>query len=530
MAERIEIIVTTDAGTAAGELDALAAQVEELTGIRPEITVAADAGDAADDLDAVAETAGDLDSTDAAVDVSAPGASDAVADLGDVAAAADTAAQAAADVGPAADAGLGSIKGAAKDTLRPLGLAKSSVGDFTDALQLAADTAVDSMGLTQAQIGKVAAALPAIGVAIGLAVTAWQAYNKEQEQAAEEADKLRDAYRGVGDALAAGDAVGAAEELTAANQDLFDSAADLGVPYQELTDFITGAADSMPSLEAANKRLGDETAPLAFGALKARDAFTEAAEAGGTLGDRSTAAAGSLDIYAESVGGAADAASDLAGFLDDVNTELDRQAGVLDVAGAIDTLETSLAEAAAAARDFGANSEEASDANRTLQGDLIDAKQDVIDYAEEVGDIPPETITDILALLDQGKIAEAEAAFAKVSRPRKSDVKAQALTGDAESDLNHVARDRQAKVYAKAIIQQATRALGAVTPGATATAGPTATGLAPTAAAAAPPGITVHVDARGAIDPYSVGLAVERAAGAWGRVSGQWRPGQRNPV
>lgn len=38
--------------------------------------------------------------------------------------------------------------------------------------------------------------------------------------------------------------------------------------------------------------------------------------------------------------------------------------------------------------------------------------------------------------------------------------------------------------------------------------------------------VTIHVDARGATDPYSVGREVERAVVNWNRVSGNWRPGR----
>ena len=566
MAERIEIIVTTDADTAAGTLDALADQVEDLTGLRPEITVQADtdtategldtvadtAGDvdgtavavdvsapgaeeAAEGLDAVAELAGDVDGTAVAVDVSAPGATDAVADIDAVTDAATAAADAADDIGGAAEGSADGVKGAAKDMLRPLGLAKSEVGDLTDAFQYLADSALADMDLSKEAVGKLAKALPAIGVAIGLAVSMWQNYRKEQEKAAEEADKLADAYRGVGDALAAGDPTAAAEALTAANEDLFESAADLGVPYRELTDYITGAADSIPSLEGRTADLGSATADLAIGAVGARDAFQTAAEHAGDLGTKAGASEGAIRTYTEGIGGAADAASDLAGYLKEINTALDLQAGALDVSGAIDTLETSLAEAAAAAVEFGAGSEEASDANRTLAGDLIDAKQDVIDYAEEVGDIPPATLTRILALLDQGKVKEAEAAFEKVSRPRTAPIKGDADTGAADTELDHAARDRTAEIRAVVRAGKYGALLGgwgygggggkAAAPSGQA-AGPTTMAAGGLAAAPAPV-VHVTVDARGSIDPYSVGLAVERAAGAWGRVSGQWRPGQR---
>jgi hypothetical protein len=61
-------------------------------------------------------------------------------------------------------------------------------------------------------------------------------------------------------------------------------------------------------------------------------------------------------------------------------------------------------------------------------------------------------------------------------------------------------------------------------------AAPAGLAAAPTAAAGSfplygPPTVQIHVDARGAIDPYSVGRAVTAAANRWGRISAGWRPG-----
>ena len=79
--------------------------------------------------------------------------------------------------------------------------------------------------------------------------------------------------------------------------------------------------------------------------------------------------------------------------------------------------------------------------------------------------------------------------------------------------------------------------LGQVFPGvaaapSAAAAGPAAYGAAPAARAAAPAAapanvIHVHVDARGAPDPYSVGQAISERLSAWGTVAGRWSPGRR---
>lgn len=49
---------------------------------------------------------------------------------------------------------------------------------------------------------------------------------------------------------------------------------------------------------------------------------------------------------------------------------------------------------------------------------LDDLRLDVIDYAEQVGDIPPEQVSEIIAMIDQGSLTAAEAALAELERQR----------------------------------------------------------------------------------------------------------------
>jgi hypothetical protein len=74
------------------------------------------------------------------------------------------------------------------------------------------------------------------------------------------------------------------------------------------------------------------------------------------------------------------------------------------------------------------------------------ARRQIVDYIGDLNGIPEEERTDILTLLDQGKVAEAEARINQTSRTRKTTINADANTSQAESDLNHAARDRTARV------------------------------------------------------------------------------------
>jgi hypothetical protein len=526
MAERIEIIVTTDAADAAGTLDQLATQVEELTGIKPEITVEAETEDAAEGLDSVSEGADELDGTAAAVAVSADGAADAIADIESVAIAAEETATATGGIGDAAITSAGSVKGATKDMLRPLGLAKSTVGDLTDTFQLMADTAVESMGLTEEQAGQLAGALPVIGAAIGIGVSAWQTYSGAQREAAEFADRAREAFESVGEALAGGDIKSAADELETSMSDLAGPADDLGVSFEEMANFIVGASDTMPALDAAFLAGEDGAGNLGIKVNALRDAFLGAGGAGGDLGTKTGVAEAALRRAAEAAGGAAEEAFNLYDALVAVNAELDESQSAIDVAEGFDQLEGAMVDAYIATLQYGAGSEQASDANRAMADQMVDAKRKVAEYTAEVGDIPEETLTRINSLIDQGKIAEAEALFNSVARPRDADIYADPDTAAAERELNYTARQRDAHIR---VIMG-----GAASGAAGGSAGPRSvdpdagTRAAGTAGLTVAPQVIVRIDARGAVDPYSVGRAVEQAAGAWGRVSGRWRPGLRS--
>jgi hypothetical protein len=48
----------------------------------------------------------------------------------------------------------------------------------------------------------------------------------------------------------------------------------------------------------------------------------------------------------------------------------------------------------------------------------LEAQGALVEYIREVGNIPPEKATEIIALIDQGKIDEAEDAFNRLARPR----------------------------------------------------------------------------------------------------------------
>jgi hypothetical protein len=107
----------------------------------------------------------------------------------------------------------------------------------------------------------------------------------------------------------------------------------------------------------------------------------------------------------------------------------------------------------------------------TLDGPMRDA---VLDHIANVNGIPAEKVSEIKALLDEGKVAEAEAALAEASRTRATIIKAEAKTDEAEEALRLLVRPRNMTVNAQ-IVSRGGAGYGPIA-GARAAGGPVSAG------------------------------------------------------
>lgn len=96
-----------------------------------------------------------------------------------------------------------------------------------------------------------------------------------------------------------------------------------------------------------------------------------------------------------------DAARELQGELDDTKSWIDAQKAVDDYQAKIAAGNLSLLD---------------------KQALLVEVKQKLLDYTTSLEDVPPEKQTEIIALIDQGKIEEAEAALANLTRARTAPI------------------------------------------------------------------------------------------------------------
>ncbi len=141
------------------------------------------------------------------------------------------------------------------------------------------------------------------------------------------------------------------------------------------------------------------------------------------------------DDGVESMGRVETAAGDAADEIDDITEafqtlkgEIDDRSAYRDVEGSFDDVRT------AAQAAWQASSDGATDADakvRAADQSVDNLRLEVIEYATEVGNLPPEAVTKILAEIDEGNIVKAEEMFAALSRPRTVFFNAAAAIGDA---------------------------------------------------------------------------------------------------
>ena len=130
------------------------------------------------------------------------------------------------------------------------------------------------------------------------------------------------------------------------------------------------------------------------------------------FGDKSAAAMGELE---EGADGATVSIGKISAAYSLLTDKLADRSAYLDVQDAFDNVEAKAIDSWNAAAE---GSDDAEAKARDYERAQIALTQKVIAYAEEVGNLPDEVITDILADIDQGSLNEAEAALTQLERDR----------------------------------------------------------------------------------------------------------------
>jgi hypothetical protein len=425
VAEKVQVdLATTGADKAAGDVDKVAASVERLEA-HDEVTVTADADvDAATrGMDDVTSAVEDVDGRDATVTATADteaatrGLDDvttAVADV-DGREATVTATVDNQTAGPLSDiqSDLESLKARAKETGDQLDhvtsegggggghLRGQAIADLTgplgDVSGQASDLAgvfdglSDTLGGFGARFGVSADAietgLGGISFAAAGVVALWGLWRQRQEEAAAQLQKVADQQRKLNDLLQAGSFDQAAQQLVDNYGAVYDAADRAGIPVQELTNYLAGYSDELPTvtkhiqdIAAAQHDHGDTTATVTAKYVEqvqaiydTRAQIDKANDSIKTQDDRSRGAADALSRHTDAADDATDAEKRLKSAADDTNATFDRMRDAVNLTSEFDRLNANVDEMAAKIKSGTAASAQDLDG---LRGDIIQLARD----------------------------------------------------------------------------------------------------------------------------------------------------------
>lgn len=256
---RIDITATDDASKV---LDKVAESADKLEKADPEVTATADTNAAERGLRDVADQADKLAGQDATItatvtDQASGPLADIFGELDKLKAQAREADDSLDNVGKKAASPGGGPRlagNAMSDLTGPLGEASSAAGDFGgvfDGLSDVAEKVAGKIGLSEAATAGLTSALGLAGFAVAGAAVVYGLWNQRQKEAAERAKALADGQRKLNDELAKGNTAAAAAQFADLYKDALHDADKFGVSVEEVTKFITGQADTIPSLTKA---------------------------------------------------------------------------------------------------------------------------------------------------------------------------------------------------------------------------------------------------------------------------------------
>jgi murein DD-endopeptidase MepM/ murein hydrolase activator NlpD len=183
------------------------------------------------------------------------------------------------------------------------------------------------------------------------------------------------------------------------------------------------ALDHGQTMEAANiialewKATQDELGRTIHGLTQAETYTVEATEELKHITELTTAV---MDEYGRKAHFAADEMNNLRNDYSKLRDELSNRSDFLGIAGAFDDIQTAAEEAYIAAVSGADDSEQK---NRDWELSILSAKDQVLAYGESIEGLPERTTTDIIALIDAGKLDEAERRLNNLSRPRDVAIK-----------------------------------------------------------------------------------------------------------
>jgi len=263
-------------------------------------------------------------------------------------------------------------------------------------------------------LAKVAGPMAGVGVAvIGIS---WAMGKLKQES--EDAKKEAELMLGVQEQIRDGKFDDAGVKLAEAYAGIVEELKNMGVPQDEVMKFILGTSKEMPTF---NRLLEENKVAFDEGGEGLTDFGGKLDGLGGKVYDARKAFKDQADQLSKTDAATVDFTEALIGAARETgNTELaiqDLEAAYLQLTGEL-TAEAawlSLNENMRRFREDMASGELSTLEQRQA---LVDVKLGLVDYLEELEHVPDSKQTEILALIDQGKVAEAEAQLNTLARAR----------------------------------------------------------------------------------------------------------------
>lgn len=228
-------------------------------------------------------------------------------------------------------------------------------------------------------------------------------------------------------ASATGDLAGATEDSADATDDATDATFDFNAALEDEQERLDDARDALREHIEALQDQVDAHYAAADSAFAVRDAQDSFADAVTTLDETLADSESTMGDIAQAMDGVAEGARDVA----EAQVRLAEDTAAMEGSTLSSTEKLDLFNESLLAQVAG------------LEGP---ARTALARYIAAVNGIPEEQVTEILALLDQGLVDEAEAAMEFASRTRQTTVHVDADTAEAENDLNWAARNRDATV------------------------------------------------------------------------------------
>ena len=254
-ARAAEVDVTADTSSATSGLDDVESAADAVAKLTPEVDVTADTSSAVTDLDSLKSDADTLTDADREIILKAK-VKDAQDALKSLRGGLDDTSKKADDVKADMDQ-IGSSDGPrlagnhVADLTGPFGDASGAAGDFGGIFDGLSDIS-ESVG---SKIGKdlsgVASSLGLAGFAVAGVAAGWTYFSQKAEEAKKKALEAAEAQREINEALKEGDIKAAADKLVESYGDVFDAAGDAGISVSQTTQYIRGAADTLPDLDRA---------------------------------------------------------------------------------------------------------------------------------------------------------------------------------------------------------------------------------------------------------------------------------------